>query len=610
MKILTQNQRLLNFRRRFIWLWNRLLYTRFNPTPAIAAVLTILMIFLVLAPIWALVTEGIQVQFRDTTRIGKEVGDFTTYYLERTLFSKISSVFFWKPLSRTLAVGVGVLVLAILLGSSLAWLVVRTDLLGRKWLASALVVPYILPSWTFAMAWLTLFKNRRIGGVAGIAETLGFAPPDWLAYGPLPITICLGLHYFPFAFLLIGSALRSLDARLEESAHILGASRLVTARRIVLPLMGPALMSAVLLTFSRTLGTFGTPYILGRPANYIVLSTSLSGSITSANTGVAAVLTCVIVLLGISMVVVDMYFVRESSRFVTITGKGGSTQPTALGKSRIPLSLFAYTIIAISIFVPLIILLLSTLTRVPGVFTFETLTTKFWLAESLDVNLGQAGALRNERILDAAWNSIRVASAAALISSLLGFLIGYVVVKIARSWGARFLRQVSFLPYLVPSIGFGAAYLSLFAVPRGPIPALYGMLILVVITMGVKYLPFASRAGISAMMQLGNEPEEAATICGAPWHKRLLRIVIPIQRSAIMTGFLLPFISGMKELSLVILLTAPGTDMLTTQILRFIDYNYIQLANATLLIIIAIIFVLTFIAQRLTGSSLASGLER
>jgi iron(III) transport system permease protein len=610
MGILIRNQRLLDIRRRIIWLWNRVLYTRFNPTLVIAVVLTILLIFLVLAPIWAMVTDGLQVQFRDTDRIGKEMGDFTTYYLERTLFSKISTVFFWKPLSRTLTIGVGVLALAILLGASLAWLIVRTDLLGRKWLASALVVPYILPSWTFAMAWLTLFKNRRIGGVAGIAENLGFTPPDWLAYGPLPIIICLGLHYFPFAFLLIGSALRSLDARLEESAHILGASRSVTARRIVLPLMGPSLMSAVLLTFSRTLGTFGTPYILGRPINYIVLSTSLSGSITSANTGVAAVLTSVIVLLGISMVGVDMYFVRESSRFVTITGKGGSTQPTALRKSRIPLSLFAYAIVIISIFVPLIILLLSTLTRVPGVFTLETLTTKFWFAESLDVNLGQAGAFKNDRILDAAWNSIRVASAAALISGLLGFLIGYVVVKISRSWGARFLRQVSFLPYLVPSIGFGAAYLSLFAVPRGPIPALYGMLLLVVITMGVKYLPFASRAGISAMMQLGNEPEEAATICGASWYKRLLRIVIPIQKSALMTGVLLPFISGMKELSLIIMLTAPGIDMLTTQVLRFIDYNYMQLANATLLIIIAIIFVMTYIAQRLTGSTLASGLER
>ncbi|NIS79545.1 MAG: ABC transporter permease subunit [Anaerolineales bacterium] len=609
MSILTRDERLLGFRRRIIRFWNRLSYTRFNPTPVIAVVLTIFLIYLVLAPIGALVTEGAQVQFRDAKQIGKEVGDFTTYYFERTLFSKISTVFFWKPLSRTLTIGVGVLFLALLLGSSLAWLVVRTDLPGRKWLASALVIPYILPSWTFAMAWLTLFKNRRIGGVAGIAETLGFLPPDWLAYGPVPIIICLGLHYFPFAFLLFGSALRSMDAMLEESARILGASRLITLRRIVLPLMRPALMSAVLLTFSRTLGTFGTPYILGRPINYTVLSTSLYGSIKSANTGVAAVLTFVIVLLGISMVGLDMYFVRESSRFVTISGKGGSQQPTALRKARLPLSLFAFAIVAISIFVPLIVLLLSTLTRVPGVFTAETLTTKFWLAESLDVNLGQAGAFKNDLILDAAWNSIRIASAAAIISGILGFLIGYVVVKVPHSWGARFLRQASFLPYLVPSIGFGAAYLSLFAMPRGPIPALYGTLLLVAITMGVKYLPLPSRAGISAMMQLGNEPEEAATICGAPWLSRLLRIVVPIQKSALITGVLLPFISGMKELSLIIMLAAPGIDLLTTQVLRFIDYNYVQLANATLLIIILIIFILTYIAQRLTGSSLASGFE-
>ncbi|MDD3474230.1 MAG: ABC transporter permease subunit, partial [Syntrophaceae bacterium] len=251
-------------RKRIVWFWNRLLYIRYNPTILIAVILTFLLIFLVLAPIWALATEGLQVQFRDASRLGKEVGGFTTYYLERTLLSPISATFFWRPLSRTMTITVGVVIFAILLGSILAWLIVRTDLPGRNWLASALIIPYILPSWTYAMAWLTLFKNRRIGGVAGIAETWGFSPPNWLSYGPLPIIICLGLHYLPFTFLLVGSALRSLDSRLEESAQLLGASRSITVRRIVLPLMGPALMSAMLLTFSRAMGTFGTPYILGR----------------------------------------------------------------------------------------------------------------------------------------------------------------------------------------------------------------------------------------------------------------------------------------------------------------------------------------------------------
>ncbi len=132
---------------------------------------------------------------------------------------------------------------------------------------------------------------------------------------------------------------------------------------------------------------------------------------------------------------------------------------------------------------------------------------------------------------------------------------------------------------------------------------------LVTLVMSVKYLPYASRSGISAMMQLGNEPEEAAMICGASWLQRMRRIIIPIQRTALMAGILLPFISGMKEQSLVIMLATPGTELLTTQVLRYIDYGYNQLANATVLGIVAIIFILTTLTERFTHSNLAAGLE-
>src|SRR5207237_949895 len=140
--------------------------------------------------------------------------------------------------------------------------------------------------------------------------------------------------------------------------------------------------------------------------------------------------------------------------------------------------------------------------------------------------------------------------------SVLGLLVGYVVVRLQGSRLSFFLRQASFLPYLVPGIAFAAAYLSLFAVRRGPIPPLYGTMALVVLVLAVAYLPFASRAGIAAMMQLGREPEEAAQVCGARWLPRIVRIVLPIQKGALIIGIILPFIAGLKELSMVILLAA------------------------------------------------------
>ncbi len=592
-----------------IRLWHRLAYLRHDPTPAVAAILTILLTYLVLAPIGAMVVDTVRVQLRDSALTGLPTGSLTTSYFERTFASAVSDILFWDPLRRTLLVATLVSAIAIPMGAGLAWLVVRTDLPGRGWLSSALVVPYMLPSWTFAVAWLTLFKNRRLGGLPSFAESLGFAPPDDLAFGALPIIICEALHLFPFAFLLFGNALRSLDGQLEESARVLGASRQVITRRIILPLLMPSILSALLLTFSRVLGSFGTPYILGSGVKYSLLPTALYSSFKGGSPGVAAVLAVVMILLGVSMVLLDMYMVREYKRFVTVGGKGGMVRASRLGRSRLPLSALVAAVFAVTTVVPLVVLFLSTIMKRPGVFEAANFTADYWFGAVIATMPGQKGLFLNADILGAAWNSLRIAGIAALACGLAGLFIGYVVVKFPGGKLSGYLRQVSFLPYLVPSIGFAAACLSLFAVQRGPIPSIYGTLFLVVLVMSVKYLPYASRAGIAAMMQLGSEPEEAAMICGAPWIKRMARIVIPIQKGALMTGILLPFITGMKEQSLVIMLATPGTELLTTQVLRYIDYGYSQLANATVLAIVAIIFVLTIAAQRLTGSNLAAGIE-
>jgi len=588
-------------------IWNQFLYLRYDPTQAIAALLTLVLSYLILAPIVSMVTTAFQVQFRDQTRIGQTVGEWTLYYFDRVFSSQISPILFWKPLLNTLTISTLVMLLTLFLGILVAWLIVRTDMPAPRWLSSAMVIPYILPSWTFALAWITIFKNRRIAGVTGIAETFGFQPPDWLAYGMLPIIICMAFHLFPLVFLLFGGALRSLDAQLEESARILGASRWSILRKIVMPLMLPALMSAVLLTFSRTVGSFGTPYILGAPVRFNILSTALYGSIRTGAAGVAAVLTGVMIILGVSMVMLDSYTVREVRRFVTVGGKGGKHDPIRLGKMRIPAAVLVGLIFLLTAIIPILTLILSTVTRVPGVFTLSNLTAEYWIGQTVKTTQ-EPGLLLNSNVLRATLNSLKIAGVAALIAGLLGTFVGYVVAKYQNSPVAQYLRQISFLPYLVPSIGFGAAYLTLFAVPRGPIPSLYGTMLLVVIVMSIKYIPFASRAGISAMMQLGNEPEEAAMLVGTPWHKRLSRIVVPIQKTTLVTGILLPFISGMKELSLVVMLATPGTELLTTQVLRYMDYNYNQMANAVNLVIIFIVVVLTYTVQRATGSNLARGL--
>ena len=191
---------------------------------------------------------------------------------------------------------------------------------------------------------------------------------------------------------------------------------------------------------------------------------------------------------------------------------------------------------------------------------------------------------------------------------MLGLLIGYAVVRLPGTLISGFLRQISFLPYLMPGLAFAAAYLSLFAVSRGPIPALYGSISLLILVMVVTYLPYASRSGISAMMQVGPETEEAGMVLGAGFWRRITTILAPLQKSALIIAIILPFITGMKELSLVVMLVTPGTELLTTQSIRFLDFGYTQLANATILIIGVVVMISVLILNRVTKTNLASGL--
>lgn len=579
-----------------------------EPTTIIGVLAAALFAYLIIVPILSLLVDAVQVQFGDERRIKQDVGAFTSYYLERVFSSRISHDMFWEPLRNTLSVAFGAIVLSMLVGGTLAWLLSRSDMFGRRWFATALIVPYMLPAWTFALAWTTLFKNRTVGGQPGWMESLGFTPPDWLSYGQVPVIIILALHYSPFVILLFGNALRRFDSQLEDSARILGASRLTVTRKIILPLMRPALMSAMVLIFAKCLGEFGVPYVLGLPVDFDVLATSLYRNIASRQSGVGAVLAGAIMLIGIITITIDARLMKEARRFVTVGSKGSMNRLSPLGPWRMPATLFAALMFLFSVGLPIATLFLSTVMKVPAQFTFDNFTLDYWIGTDLKTVALTTGILLSPELWNAAWNSLTIVGTASIVSGILGLLVGYVVARTPVRPLATFLRQVTFLPYLVPGIAFATAYLSLFAVPRGPIPALYGTTLILVLALIADQMPYASRAGISAMMQLGKEPEEAAQVAGAGWLRRMMLIVIPIQKGSLTTGILLPFISGIKGLSLFVVLAVPSTDVLTTYSLRLVDYNYTQAANAVVLIIAALAYFGALLGQKLTRTNLAEGL--
>ncbi len=588
---------------------------RFYVTPerVLSVCFIVLLAYLVVVPLFMMIQETFIVHPLERFQIpGSKVNDFTLAHWYRFFISESAYTFFYRPLVNTLIISFGLSFLALLIGGALAWLVVRTDMPLKETISNWAVVPYILPSWTLALAWISLFKNDRIGGEKGIVSALtGFEPPDWFAYGLFPITITLALHYFPFAFLLIGGALRNIDAQLEESASLVGAGRLAIIRRITIPLIVPSIMAAFLLSFARGLGTFGTPAFLGGPVREFVLSTSLYGNLIGQRPGLGYLAALVMIVIGMLVLYMDHRMVGARKSFVTVAGKGARLGLIELGRWRWALAGFILFFLFSVIVVPLVALAIDTVMMIPGVYSWENLTLHYWIGEasySIGLGTGEAGILKNPQILSALKNTFSLAFVVAVVTCLMGILVGYAIVKRRGTLISKCLDQISFLPYLIPSIALGATLLAMFAVPRGPIPSLHGSFLLLVIVCSISALPYAVKAGISAMRQVGGELEEAALMAGAGWWTRMRKIIVPIQKSTYFAGMLLPFISVTRELSLVILLVTPTTQLATTISLLFTDRGWYPYTNGIVFILTVVVVGCTVLSRRVMGTSLAKGL--
>ncbi|MBL6945734.1 MAG: iron ABC transporter permease [Rhodospirillales bacterium] len=584
-----------------------------RPEKILSAMFVVVLAFLVLNPLIEIIHDSLIYQSYDLAYHPEaKEGDFTVFHLERVFTGRLSDSLFYRPFVNSLFISAGVTALSLFIGTILAWLLVRTDLFFRPAFTALAVIPYMMPSWVLALAWLTLFRNERVGGSEGMFTFFfGLQTPDWLAYGMFPIIICLALHYYAYAFLLLSGALMTVDSELEEAGAICGLSRFRRLAKITFPLLLPALGSAVVLTFIRILGTFGTPALLGLPVQFYTLSTRIYASLNARNMGDGFVLALVLVVMAILFIYINSRILGVRKSFVTLTGKGFRQRPIPLGAWRVPLTAVVATFMGITVFMPLLILAWETFTLDPGDYSLNNITTHFWIGESdYELASGEEGIFRNDNIISSLWNSIKLAVCAALFNGVIGILIGYAIVRGRGTRLSKALEGMAFAPYIFPSIALGAIYLGMFSTNFGPIPALYGTFALLVVITTVKNLPFSSRTGISAMLQIDKSLEETARVQGIGWFRRMAKIIIPMSTSGLMAGMLLTFITAMRELSLIILLVTPSTMVMTTVIFAYQEQDAVQHASGVTLILVLIIIFANILVRRLFGSSSIFGLRQ
>ena len=590
--------------------WNRIKTFFSKPYNVLLVLFLVVLTFLVVIPLVSIVRDTFIVHSAEKSRVHQAVGTFTTYHWKRLFASEFSKSLLWDPIRNSIVTSTWACVVSILIGGSFAWLVSRSDMRWKKLLTKLFIFPYIMPSWTLGLAWKNFFKNIEITGSNGIFYSLtGIQVPTWFAYGEFPIIIVTGMHYAPFAYILIGGILHNMDANLEEAAIILKTSRLRMFLRITIPIVMPAVLSTIILVFSGAMASFATPQFLGLPVRYYVLTTELYASINGTNPGVGYILAMIMILSSVIIMFVNQKLIGNRKSYATVTGKSANISIFHLGAWRTPISILAFCVVMMMSVIPLVTFALESLLNYTGVYDFNNLTLSFWIgqAQGHDTWQSESGILRNAEVYRTLWNSLRLAFTCALGAGTLGFLAGYSIVRRRGSFLSQVVENLTFIPYLIPSMAFSAIYLSMFATKHGIIPSLYGSFAILALIGTIKYLPMASRSGVNSMLQLSPEIEEAGIIMGVPWLKRMTRIIIPIEKTTIVSGYLLPFISAMRELSLFVILVTANNRVLTTLLLFYDEKGYTQFSNAVNLLIIIVVLFINFAVERLTGASIEKG---
>jgi len=565
-------------------------------------------------PLISMIVESFTVHLRETMFYGKKAGTFT-FEGWRQLFAtkeySYSLKYLYKPLVHSLTIALIASFVSILLGGVFAWFICRTNIKWKKAVSTLFIFPYIMPSWAIALFWKNMFANVNVQGCGAngiLAAIFGIYAPSWLVFGGIPIGITLGIHYAPFAYILIGGILKNMDSNLEEAATILKTPRKTIIMKITLPIVAPAILNTFLLVFSSAISAYAVPVFLGTTVDYMTLTTSMTyfnGTYPAQGYAVGILL----VALGLIVLAINNILTGKRKSYTTVTGKSGQVSYINLKKANYPLAVMGMIVVFFISILPIITFALESLLMTPGSYALSNMSFDFWIGKANDPVLmakyynWEGGILTNGKIWASLGHSLLLSVICAFIAGTCGLLVGYGVVRKKNSRLSGIVSTLSFIPYLIPSMAFGMAYLA-FSVK---LSFLYGSFFLLVLVGSIKYMPFATKSATGAMMQLSGEIEEAAILTGTKWPKRMLKIIFPIQKSSFLSGYLLPFISCMRELSLFVLLVVDSNFIITTLLMYYNEKGYDQYGNAINLLIVIIVLVFNGTINKLTGASIDKG---
>jgi len=439
------------------------------------------------------------------------------------------------------------------------------------------VIPMMIPHVLYSISWVMLLNPSN--GILNllINQTFGLERSLFNIYSMPGMIMVEGMLYMPIAYLIISPAMASFDVSLEESSRVSGAGSLRTIGRITLPVLRPAILAAFILCVIRCIAAFAVPAVIGMRGRIYVLATHLYRMISTgfaADYGQAAAVGVSILTMSIILIYIYRYFTSASERFVTISGRGYKPALIQLKKAKIPVFIILLILSFVLIILPVLVLIYISLVpfiMVPSARAFDMMSLRHWEV-----------VLRDRVSLLALRNSLFLGVTGASIGVVLSIFVAYVIVKV-RTKASGLLESLSFLSFSFPGIVIGVGFMWFFV--RTPIYAsIWALLIGYIAT----YLPYGVRPLSSAFIQIHNHLEESSQVAGASFLTTLRRIIVPLLVPGIVSGWVLMATMFFRELTLSVVLSRPGSEVLAVQILRFSEDGQWGRLSALGIIMIAI----------------------
>lgn len=500
--------------------------------------------------------------------------------------------FTWQVLKNTVFFALGTVVVVFFFAVPAAWLIERTDIPCRRLWLTLMGLGIVIPTFLKAIAWILLL-SPKIGILNKLfMDAFGLETALVNIYNLWGMSVIQGIILTPPAFFMIAAAYKSMDPSLEEAAFVSGVGRLKTLFFINLRLTLPAILAAVLYLFITAIEVFEIPGLIGAPARIFVFSTLIyyatHPEVGLPKYGLAGAYGMIMLVLAFASSYLYFRVIRQSHKYVVVTGKGYRPKLIELGRLKGLAVFFLLFYFTLEIFLPFVTLVWASLVpyiQVPSAEAFSKITLANYL-----------------KVPDySGWkpfvNTVLLMLSAPTLSIFLSLVISWVVIR-SQVRGRYLLDGIAFLPHAVASILFAVALSYLALVYRQYFPV-YGTLIIIILANAIKYISFGTRTLNGALIQIHRELEEAAQVTGASNLRILWKIVIPLVGAALFNGWLWIALLTFREVTMALTLISPKNVVLSTLVWNLWGAGYVPEAAAMGVILVFVLAGFVVVARKL-----------